>query len=100
MNVRIAGGDRPVRAHGTPLSPMGLLPASDNAKWVGMLVSLRSGLFYRRRTSQAHRRRSAWRSWLRWVMDPAAHCALWGVHSVILPLSASHPARSLQPGAA
>ena len=38
MNVRIAGGDRPVRAHGTPLSPMGLLPASDNAKWVGMLA--------------------------------------------------------------
>ena len=33
MNVRIAGGDRPVRAHGTSLSPMGLLPASDNAKW-------------------------------------------------------------------
>ena len=47
MNVRIASGDRPVRAHGTPLSPIGLLPASDNAK-----------------------------------------------------LSASHPARSLQPGAA
>ena len=44
MNVRIAGGDRPVRAHGTPLSPMGLLPASDNAKWVGMLVSFALGL--------------------------------------------------------
>ena len=44
MNVRIAGGDRPVRAHGTPLSPMGLLPASDNAKWVGMLVSFVLGL--------------------------------------------------------
>ena len=43
MNVRIAGGDRPVRAHGTPLSPMGL-PASDNAKWVGMLVSFALGL--------------------------------------------------------
>lgn len=44
MNVRIASGDRPVRAHGTPLSPMGLLPASDNAKWVGMLVSFALGL--------------------------------------------------------
>ena len=44
MNVRIAGGDRPVRAHGTSLSPIGLLPASDNAKWVGMLVSFALGL--------------------------------------------------------
>ena len=44
MNVRIAGSDRPVRASGTPLSPMGLLPASDNAKWVGMLVSFALGL--------------------------------------------------------
>lgn len=44
MNVRIASGDRPVRAHGTPLSPIGLLPASDNAKWVGMLVSFALGL--------------------------------------------------------
>ena len=100
MNVRIAGGDRPVRAHGTPLSPMGLLPASDNAKWVGMLVSFALGLILSTAHIAGHRRRSAWRSWLRWVMDPAAHCALWGVHSVILPLSASHPARSLQPGAA
>ena len=44
MNVRIAGRDRPVRAPGTLLSPMGLLPASDNAKWVGMLVSFALGL--------------------------------------------------------
>lgn len=44
MNVRIASGDRPVRAHGTSLSPIGLLPASDNAKWVGMLVSFALGL--------------------------------------------------------
>ena len=44
MNVRIAGRARPVRAPGTLLSPMGLLPESDNAKWVGMLVSFSLGL--------------------------------------------------------
>ena len=93
MNVRIASGDRPVRAHGTPLSPIGLLPASDNAKWVGMLVSFALGLIL----STARIAGSPAPFGLAFL---AAHCALWGVHSVILPLSASHPARSLQPGAA
>ena len=44
MNVKIAGHDRPVRAPGALPSPIGLLPASENAKWVGMLVSFALGL--------------------------------------------------------
>lgn len=32
MNVKIAGHDRPVRAPGALPSPIGLLPASENAK--------------------------------------------------------------------
>ena len=44
MHVKIAGHDRPVRAPGALPSPIGLLPASENAKWVGMLVSFALGL--------------------------------------------------------
>ena len=100
MNVRIAGRDRPVRAPGTLLSPMGLLPESDNAKWVGMLVSFSLGLIL----STAHIAGSPAPFGLAFLAAmgsaPAAHCALSGVRSAILLLSASHPARSLQPGAA
>ena len=44
MHVKIAGHDQPVRAPGALPSPIGLLPASENAKWVGMLVSFALGL--------------------------------------------------------
>ena len=44
MHVKIAGHDRPVRAPGALPSPIGLLPASENATWVGMLVSCALGL--------------------------------------------------------
>lgn len=44
MHVKIAGHDQPVRAPGALPSPIRLLPASENAKWVGMLVSFALGL--------------------------------------------------------
>lgn len=44
MDVKTEGRARPVRAPGALSSPIGLLPASENAKWVGMLVSFALGL--------------------------------------------------------
>ena len=94
MNVKIAGHDRPVRAPGALPSPIGLLPASENAKWVGMLVSFALGLIL----STAHIAGAPAPFGLAFL--PAVRCALPAARSATLRPSALRPARSSPPAAA
>ena len=95
MNVKIAGHDRPVRAPGALPSPIGLLPASENAKWVGMLVSFALGLIL----STAHIAGSPAPFGLAFLAA-AVRCALPAARSATLRPSALRPARSSPPAAA
>lgn len=94
MHVKIAGHDQPVRAPGALPSPIRLLPASENAKWVGMLVSFALGLIL----STAHIAGSpapfGLAFWRPWGMVPAAHCALSAARSATLRRSVLRPAHS------
>ena len=100
MNVKIAGHDRPVRAPGALPSPIGLLPASENAKWVGMLVSFALGLIL----STAHIAGSPAPFGLAFLAamgyGSAVRCALPAARSATLRPSALRPARSSPPAAA
>ena len=87
MHVKIAGHDRPVRAPGALPSPIGLLPASENAKWVGMLVSFALGLIL----STAHIAGSP---------APFGLAFLAAMGSATLRRSALRPAHSSPPAAA
>ena len=98
MHVKIAGHDRPVRAPGALPSPIGLLPASENAKWVGMLVSFALGLIL----STAHIAGSPAPFGLAFLaaMGYGSGGALSAVRSATLRRSALRPAHSSPPAAA